>query len=208
MAATKVMKFWAVCLAVLGRLLASLGVSATASAARRDAALYERTPGKESAGGEAPRTGVPEAVGRGTSDRPGAGSPSVPAPRGVPLYGQAGSGRRKFPRPELPPTIKQRILAEAHGTSPGMRSRRSYTADPLTTDDCAEQDANAPATAAPAAAPETAPDTAKPAAAAPAEVHAEVHADARAEVHAEVHADARGAVIPAARNRAHTAGVI
>lgn len=191
MAATKVMKFWAVCLAVLGRLLASLGVSATASAARRDAALYERTPGKESAGGEAPRTGVPEAVGRGASDRPGAGSPSVPAPRGVPLYGQAGSGRRRFPRPELPPTIKQRILAEAHGTSPGMRSRRSYTADPLTTDDCAEQDA-------------TAPDTAKPAAAAP----AEVHADARAEVHAEVHADARGAVIPAARNRAHTAGVL
>ncbi|MGW9080746.1 DUF6344 domain-containing protein [Streptomyces kronopolitis] len=194
MAATKVMKFWAVCLAVLGRLLASLGVSATASAARRDAALYERTPGKESAGGEAPGTGVPEAVGRGASDRPGAGSPSVPAPRGVPLYGQAGAGRRRFPRPELPPTIKQRILAEAHGTSPGMRSRRSYTADPLASDDaCADQDATAPATAASAT---TAPATAKPAAAVP--------DDARA----DAHADARGAVIPAARNRAHTAGVI
>ncbi|MGX1974122.1 DUF6344 domain-containing protein [Streptomyces kronopolitis] len=198
MAATKVMKFWAVCLAVLGRLLASLGVSATASAARRDAALYERTPGKESAGGEAPGTGVPEAVGRGASDRPGAGSPSVPAPRGVPLYGQAGSGRRRFPRPELPPTIKQRILAEAHGTSPGMRSRRSYTADPLTSDDaCADQDEAAPATAASAT---TAPATAKPAAAAP--------ADARTDVRTDAHADARGAVIPAARNRAHTAGVI
>ncbi|WP_433857170.1 DUF6344 domain-containing protein [Streptomyces kronopolitis] len=184
MAATKVMKFWAVCLAVLGRLLASLGVSATASAARRDAALYERTPGKESTGGEAPGAGVAEAVGHGASDRPGAGSPSVPAPRAVPLYGQAGSGRRRFPRPELPPTIKQRILAEAHGTSPGMRSRRSYTADPLTSDDCADQDATAQATAAPA--------DAKPAAAAP----------------ADAHADARGAVIPAARNRAHTAGVI
>ncbi|WP_329149331.1 DUF6344 domain-containing protein [Streptomyces sp. NBC_01456] len=183
MAATKVMKFWAVCLAVLGRLLASLGVSATASAARRDAALYERTPGKESAGSEAPGAGVPEAVGCGASDRPGAGSPSVPAPRGVPLYGQAGSsGRRRFPRPELPPTIKQRILAEAHGTSPGMRSRRTYTADPLTTDDCADQDATAPATATPA--------------------------DAHAEAHASADAHARGAVIPAARNRAHTAGVI
>ena len=40
MAATKVMKFWAVCLAVLGKLLASLGVSAAASAARREAAVH------------------------------------------------------------------------------------------------------------------------------------------------------------------------
>lgn len=49
MAATKVMKFWAVCLVMLGKLLASLGVSAAASAARRDAALYERTLGKGNA---------------------------------------------------------------------------------------------------------------------------------------------------------------
>ncbi|RXS86878.1 hypothetical protein EST92_04910 [Streptomyces sp. TM32] len=176
MAATKVMKFWAVCLAVLGKLLASLGVSAAASAARRDAALYERTLGKESAGTEAPGAEVPKAVGCGAPDRgPGAGSPSVPAPRGVPLYGQIGSARR-FRRPELPPTIKQRILAEAHGTSPGMRSRRTYTAAPLTADACADQDGTATATA-------TTP------------------ANAAA-------AESRGAVIPAARNRAHTAGVI
>lgn len=179
MAATKVMKFWAVCLAVLGKLLASLGVSAAASAARRDAALYERTLGKESAGTEAPGAEVPEAVGCGAPDRgPGAGSPSVPAPRGVPLYGQAGYTRRRFPRPELPPTIKQRILAEAHGTSPGMRSRRTYTAAPLTADACADQDGTVTATA---------------------------NATATASA---ADADARGAVIPAARNRAHTAGVI
>jgi len=174
MAATKVMKFWAVCLAVLGKLLASLGVSAAASAARRDAALYERTLGNESAGTEAPGPEVPKAVGCGAPDRgPGAGSPSVPAPRGVPLY---GSARRRFPRPELPPTIKQRILAEAHGTSPGMRSRRTYTAAPLTADECSDQGGNATATTTATA--------------------------------STADSEARAAVIPAARNRAHTAGVI
>ncbi|WP_411134680.1 DUF6344 domain-containing protein [Streptomyces sp. C10] len=172
MAATKVMKFWAVCLVMLGKLLASLGVSAAASAARRDAALYERTLGKGNAGTEAPGGDAPD-VGRCSAPdhQPERGSRAVPAPRTVPLYGQAGPARRMFPRPELPPTIKQRISAEAHGTSPGMRSRITSGAEPLTADDFTD----------PAG---TTPDAGR--------------ADA----------DARSDVIPAARNRAHTARVV
>ncbi|MFE0379954.1 DUF6344 domain-containing protein [Streptomyces inhibens] len=145
MAATKVMKFWAVCLAMLGKLLASLGVSAAASAARRDAALYERTLGNGNAGTEGPGADAREAVRRAEPD-PDAEAPTravppartVPAPRGVPQYGQSASVRRMFARPELPPTIKQRISAEAHGSSPGLRSRRARATEPLHT--CADED--------------------------------------------------------------------
>ncbi|MEW2432617.1 DUF6344 domain-containing protein [Streptomyces caniferus] len=181
MAATKVMKFWAVCLAMLGKLLASLGVSAAASAARRDAALYERTLGNENGGTDAPRAEAPEEVRCASPDRgPGTRTPAVPAPRAVPQYCQAGPARRLFARPELPPTIKQRISAEAHGTSPGLRTRlRSRTersADELA----------APADSAPvdtASATDTAPDTG-------------------------AEADARPAAIPAARRHAHSARAV
>ncbi|WP_316246563.1 DUF6344 domain-containing protein, partial [Streptomyces sp. WAC01526] len=67
--------------------------------------------------------------------------------------------------------IKQRISAEAHGTSPGMRSRITSGAEPLTADDVSD----------PAG---TTPDAGR------------------------TDADARSAVIPAARNRAHTARVV
>jgi hypothetical protein len=162
MAATKVMKFWAVCLAVLGKLLASLGVSAAASAARRDAALYERTLGKGNAGAETPGGDASEAERAAVPEHhPERRTRAVPAPRTVPLYGQATPARRGFARPELPPTIKQRIRAEAHGTSPGMRSRlasgtESLTAagptDPAgTTPDADRADAHARSAAIPAA---------------------------------------------------------
>ncbi|MGW7577731.1 DUF6344 domain-containing protein [Streptomyces sp. NPDC054765] len=149
MAATKVMKFWAVCLAMLGKLLASLGVSAAASAARRDAALYERTLGNGNAGTDAPGAEAPETVrcaapDRGPGTGTGTGTPAVPAPRAVPLYGQAGSARRMSARPELPPTIKQRISAEAHGTSPGLRSRIRSRTEPLAADELAAQDGTVP----------------------------------------------------------------
>ncbi|ANZ17657.1 hypothetical protein SNOUR_21865 [Streptomyces noursei ATCC 11455] len=127
MAATKVMKFWAACLAVLGRLLASLGVSPAASAARRDAALYERT-----LGSAAPGTDGPEALdGAEPGHDPGplppavqAARPFVPAARPAPRYGQEGSVRCRIPLPMLPPTLKQRIRAEAHGASPTSRVGR------------------------------------------------------------------------------------
>lgn len=98
MAATKVMKFWAVCLAVLGKLLASLGVSAAASAARRDAALYERTLGKGNAGAETPGGDASEAERAAVPEHhPERRTRAVPAPRTVPLYGQATPARRGSP---------------------------------------------------------------------------------------------------------------
>ncbi|MFD8543711.1 DUF6344 domain-containing protein [Streptomyces sp. NPDC059649] len=186
MAANKVMKFWAMCLAVLGKLLASLGVSAPASAARREAALYERTLGSTDAGTEprgadgpggadtpAPRTPVAAAPAAATPTAeapalatPVVEGPTVPAPRTVTRYGQAAPARLKLTRPELPPTIKQRIHAEAHGASPGLRSRCIRGTEPLPT-------------ASAGAAPQTA-GTMNP----------------------------RPAAIPAARRRAHTARTV
>ncbi|MGD3105435.1 DUF6344 domain-containing protein [Streptomyces sp. YGL11-2] len=128
MAANKVMKFWAVCLAVLGKLLASLGVSATASAARRDAAIYERTLGSTDPGPTPPKA----VAGSEPSHDPGTVTPAaepvrphVPAARTAPRYGQSGSVRMMRPLPSLPPTIKQRIGAEAHGASPTSRTART-----------------------------------------------------------------------------------
>ncbi|MEU9115149.1 DUF6344 domain-containing protein [Streptomyces sp. NPDC048483] len=122
MAATKVMKFWAVCLAVLGKLLASLGVSAHASAARREAALDR----------PAPRP-APPTIARPRTEPSLPPAPSAPAGSGVPLYGQPGYAQRKFASAQLPPTIKQRIRAEAHGASPTSRSRLATSAEPLCT---------------------------------------------------------------------------
>lgn len=213
MAATKVMKFWAVCLAVLGKLLASLGVSAAASAARRDAVLYERTLGKANEGTDAPAadapgsgdpgsgdpgSGVPAAVHCAAPDGdPDAGTrtvpaaravPTVPAPRAVPHYGQTWPARRMFARPELPPTIKQRISAEAHGASPGLRSRVTRGIDPLCDAPAAPPAPDAPVAPASPAAP------AAPAGAASHTSSSDM--------------DARSARIPAARSRAHTARTV
>ncbi|GAB7032400.1 DUF6344 domain-containing protein [Streptomyces sp. NPDC021749] len=189
MAANKVMTFWAMCLAVLGKLLASLGVSAPASAARREAALYERTLGNRDAdaGTEprgadgpgadtpAPRTPTPLAAAPAAAtpaaepsalETPVVEGPTVPAPRTVTRDGQTSAARLMLTRPELPPTIKQRIHAEAHGASPGLRSRCIRGTEPLPT-------------ASAGAAPQTAGTV-----------------------------DPRPAVIPAARRRAHTARTV
>ncbi|KIZ19514.1 DUF6344 domain-containing protein [Streptomyces natalensis] len=113
-AKAKVMKFWAACLAVLGKLLASLGVSAHASAARREATLDERA-----------ARPVPLTLARPRTERPAS------APARVPLYGQLGYAQRTLRSRQLPPTIKQRLRAEAHGASPTSRSRLATSAEPL-----------------------------------------------------------------------------
>ncbi|MFH8567765.1 DUF6344 domain-containing protein [Streptomyces sp. NPDC017993] len=126
MAATKVMKFWAVCLAFLGKLLASLGVSAPAAAARREAALHEATP----------RPAIPFTPaqrGPDTPRDPGPGNAGVPAKPATPLCGQGSSMVRMLSHPQLPPTIKQRIRAEAHGASPTSRTRLAKGIEPLST---------------------------------------------------------------------------
>ena len=126
MAATKVMKFWAVCLAVLGKLLAALGVSAPAAAARREAALYEATT----------RPAIPFTPaqrGPSTPRDPDPGTAGVPAKPPAPRYDQGSSLVRMLSRPQLPPTIKQRIRAEAHGASPTSRTRLANGVEPLST---------------------------------------------------------------------------
>jgi hypothetical protein len=128
MAATKVMKFWAVCLAVLGKLLASLGVSAAATAARREAALYEAA-----AHTATPATVTGAAPGAAWGRGPKAVNSAARAGEPLPLYGPAGPGLRMSASPQLPPTIKQRIRAEAHGSSPTSRSRLATGTEPLHT---------------------------------------------------------------------------
>lgn len=122
MAATKVMRFWVVCLAVLGRLLASLGVSAAASAARREAAMC----------GDDART-MPDAAPDATQ-APVPDHDPAPEHGPAPLYGQVAADRRTFGDcAQLPPTIKQRIRAEAHGASPTSRTRLATGVEPLHT---------------------------------------------------------------------------
>ncbi|MFB7635688.1 DUF6344 domain-containing protein [Streptomyces sp. NPDC056149] len=136
MAATKVMKFWAVCLAVLGKLLASLGVSAAASAARREAAVHQRTTAPDPARPEVAVGPEPDHEPRPLMPADESVRPFVPAARTAPWHGQDGLVRRRFPLPTLPPTIKQRIRAEAHGSSPTARRSRAIGGQPLSTAPC------------------------------------------------------------------------
>ncbi|GAA3188154.1 MULTISPECIES: DUF6344 domain-containing protein [Streptomyces] len=238
MAATKVVKFWAVCLAVLGKLLAMFRYAAPGAAACRRAArygdsLYGATPYTRAlrttayvpvapyapaprAVLGAPRTAatappVPVAAGDPGS-APGAPTPpaartatsrTAPAPTPAPATAPAPvtpAARRApedhFPErppaprnrlepagpflpspriasayvpemrayggPQLPPTIKQRIRAEAHGSSPTTRSRLATGTEPSRT----------------------------------------VPAD---DPHADPAADRPAAIVPAARSREHTA---
>ncbi|MFF9482819.1 DUF6344 domain-containing protein [Streptomyces sp. NPDC014733] len=209
MAATKVVKFWAVCLAVLGKLLAMFRYAAPGAAACRRAARYgdslygatpytralrttayvpvaPYTPAPRAVLG-APRTAptppVPVAAGD-PGPAPGAPTPpaartattsrtprsSAPAPATAPTAVTPAARRapedhfperppaprdralpagpflpsprvagpyvpemRAYGGPQLPPTIKQRIRAEAHGSSPTTRSRLATGTEPSRT---------------------------------------------------------------------------
>ncbi|MFE0699466.1 DUF6344 domain-containing protein [Streptomyces sp. NPDC058872] len=103
MAAAKVKQIWTVFLSVLFALLGSVGLAGTAAASPQPAVQQP----EESAAPAAP-VSVP-------SER----TLSVPAQRTHrwPLVGDRS----------LPPTIKQRIAAEAHGSAPATRQRSSST---------------------------------------------------------------------------------
>ncbi|MDV9189523.1 DUF6344 domain-containing protein [Streptomyces sp. SR27] len=102
MATAKVKQFWTAFISVLFALLASVGLVGTAAAAQQPAVQQPEEP----AAGPA---ATPAAV---VGERAPA---SVPAQRAHrwPLAGDRS----------LPPTIKQRIAAEAHGSSPAARNR-------------------------------------------------------------------------------------
>ncbi|MFI5756036.1 DUF6344 domain-containing protein [Streptomyces sp. NPDC051569] len=119
MAAFKVRKLWTVFITAFFAVLASLGLTAPATAAGTAVQQPAEQPVPASA---AARRAARTAVGRA----------AVPRPRALPR------GR------SLPPTIKQRIRAEAHGSSPSARHlpdetdadsvrERAYAADAVLT---------------------------------------------------------------------------
>ncbi|WP_411070793.1 DUF6344 domain-containing protein [Streptomyces sp. cmx-4-25] len=105
MATAKVKQFWAAFISVLFALLASVGLAGTAAAAQQPAVQQPEEPA-------APAATAAAAV---AGER---ASASVPAQRAHRWPLAAGDR-------SLPPTIKQRIAAEAHGSSPAARRRSS-----------------------------------------------------------------------------------
>ncbi|MER6477361.1 DUF6344 domain-containing protein [Streptomyces filamentosus] len=109
MATAKVKQFWTAFISVLFALLASVGL-ATPAAARGQAPV---TQPEEPAAPAAPTPAVAERAAGVVTQR-----------RAEPWYPVAQGS--------LPPTIKQRIGAEAHGSSPSVRHSRA--AAPLVSD--------------------------------------------------------------------------
>ncbi|CAM5460849.1 hypothetical protein GCM10010222_57800 [Streptomyces tanashiensis] len=106
MATAKVKQFWTAFISVLFALLASVGLANTAAATGQPAVQQPEEPA------------APAAAHAATAGERSLAS--VPAQRAHrwPLAGDRS----------LPPTIKQRIAAEAHGSSPSARQRSSATA--------------------------------------------------------------------------------
>lgn len=120
MAAFKVKNLWTAFITALFALLASVGLTSAANAAQQSAV---RTPGRL----DLPKQARPRGV-----------RPTVPAPstRWSPIARDRS----------LPPTIKQRIRAEAHGSSPVTRHRPVTDANGADAADGALSTASAPGT--------------------------------------------------------------
>ncbi|MFD3531468.1 DUF6344 domain-containing protein [Streptomyces sp. NPDC058664] len=112
MATAKVKQFWTAFISVLFALLASVGLTGTAAAATQPAVQQPEEPAGPAA--------APVA-------RERAALASVPAQR-VHVWPLAGDR-------SLPPTIKQRIAAEAHGSSPAARHRSATGASAVAESD-------------------------------------------------------------------------
>ncbi|MEU3603978.1 DUF6344 domain-containing protein [Streptomyces sp. NPDC035033] len=104
MAAAKVKQFWTAFISVLFALLASVGLAAPAAAQ-----------------GQAPVSQPEEPA------TPAAPAAPVAAAERAATIGQQRRAEPWYPLPQgsLPPTIKQRIAAEAHGSSPSARHLRA-----------------------------------------------------------------------------------
>ncbi|MGI5356300.1 DUF6344 domain-containing protein [Streptomyces sp. CA-252508] len=109
--------FWTAFFSLLSAILTSLGLKRTPKAA---IPVYAAGTPAAGATAAAPATAPESAPGTGTAPESTYGAEpapaAVPAPRcSTPVWG-AGHDFRS-----LPPTIKQRIRAEAHGSSPSVR---------------------------------------------------------------------------------------
>ncbi|MFJ3905211.1 DUF6344 domain-containing protein [Streptomyces sp. NPDC090025] len=110
MATAKVKQFWTAFVSVFFALFAALGLAAPAATAAAQPALAQ---------GDEPRAAA-------RAERP---EVSLPAQRTAHPTWHTARGRA------LPPTIKQRIGAEAHGSSPSVRHLRDDALDGLDADD-------------------------------------------------------------------------
>ncbi|MER8232229.1 DUF6344 domain-containing protein [Streptomyces sp. NPDC101490] len=106
MATAKVKQFWTAFLSVLFALLSSVGLAGTAAAAQPQAVHQPEEP-----------VTAPARVATAPTAPGGRAEASVPAQR---THRWTLAGDRS-----LPPTLKQRIAAEAHGSSPAARHRSS-----------------------------------------------------------------------------------
>ncbi|WP_406060107.1 DUF6344 domain-containing protein [Streptomyces sp. NBC_01077] len=114
MATAKVKQFWTAFISVLFALLAAVGLAGTAAATQQPAVQQPEEPA-------GPAAATAPVVGERAS------LASVPAQRAHrwPLVGDRS----------LPPTIKQRIAAEAHGSSPAARHRSTAGATAVAEND-------------------------------------------------------------------------
>ncbi|MGA4957140.1 DUF6344 domain-containing protein [Streptomyces lavendulocolor] len=117
MAAVKITHFWTAFFSLLSAILTSLGLKRTPKAA-----IPVYAAGTPAAGATAAAPATATAPGSATAPESTYGAEPAPAPAAVPaprcstpVWG-AGHDFRS-----LPPTIKQRIRAEAHGSSPSVR---------------------------------------------------------------------------------------
>ncbi|MFE4590699.1 DUF6344 domain-containing protein [Streptomyces laurentii] len=136
MAAAK--QFWTTFVSVLFALFASLGLATPATARGEkpavpgDTAAGTPTAVGARSGAPASAAASPHRAAPGFAGEPAHASVRVPAQRTVhPAHsGTTYSGRSHA----LPPTLKQRIRAEAHGSSPSVRHLRADAHAPVSTD--------------------------------------------------------------------------
>ncbi|MEU2155562.1 DUF6344 domain-containing protein [Streptomyces sp. NPDC019396] len=113
MAAVKVTSLWTALISLFAALFASLGLTGSASASRKRPALPVPLETEERVSPRRTRKT------RRTRQERQTYEPQIPGAGRVPRQGAAS---QRAPRDRsLPPTIKQRIGAEAHGTSPSVR---------------------------------------------------------------------------------------
>ncbi|MGW4999042.1 DUF6344 domain-containing protein [Streptomyces hydrogenans] len=113
MATAKVKQFWTAFISVLFALFAAVGLAAPAAAH-----------------GQAPVTQPEEPAAPLAARTAGERTATVVAQRRAEPWAPVRRG-------SLPPTIKQRIGAEAHGSSPASRALRAATTAPLASDPAA-----------------------------------------------------------------------
>ncbi|MEU7035466.1 DUF6344 domain-containing protein [Streptomyces sp. NPDC046237] len=124
MATAKVKQFWTAFISVLFALLASVGLASAAAAAQSPAVQQPEEPAAKSAA------------------TPARATAAAPAERSVHQWPTTVRER------SLPPTIKQRIGAEAHNSSPSVRHLRAGSPVETTLADQTELSGLALATAA------------------------------------------------------------